>query len=198
MLCSTDIYTRYWSCNIIMLVMTFIPDDLAASQWASQIKTLRSLCCIKYLPKIRTKPIHSCQQSTGCFIHFIIGSGALYAQPYYNFVFPGREQYSWIHRHYTGDKSTRVEWIGRILDKDAHHLVLVSEAGQDSPNSIHSIFANIIYRYSIYHDVVKWKHFSRYWPFVREIHRSPVTSLHNGQWRGVLILLWSASESTIE
>ena len=24
-------------------------------------------------------------------------------------------------------------------------------------------------------DVIKWKHFPRYWPFVREIHRSPVT-----------------------
>ena len=26
-------------------------------------------------------------------------------------------------------------------------------------------------------DVIKWKHFPRYWPFVRGIHRSPVTSL---------------------
>ena len=35
------------------------------------------------------------------------------------------------------------------------------------------------------HDgVIKWKHFSRYWPFVRGIHRSPVNSPHKGQWRG--------------
>ena len=27
-------------------------------------------------------------------------------------------------------------------------------------------------------DVIKWKHFPRYWPFVRVIHRSPVNSLH--------------------
>ena len=26
-------------------------------------------------------------------------------------------------------------------------------------------------------DVMKWKHFPRYWPFVRGIHRSPVNSL---------------------
>ena len=32
-------------------------------------------------------------------------------------------------------------------------------------------------------DVIKWKHFSRYWPFVRGIHRSPVNSPHKGQWR---------------
>ena len=39
-----------------------------------------------------------------------------------------------------------------------------------------------------YHDdVIKWKHFPRYWPFVRGIHRSPVNSPHKGPWRGALI-----------
>ena len=32
-------------------------------------------------------------------------------------------------------------------------------------------------------DVIKWKHFPLYWPFVRGIHRSPVNSPHEGQWR---------------
>ena len=36
-------------------------------------------------------------------------------------------------------------------------------------------------------DVIKWKHFSRYWPFVRGIHRSPVNSPHKGQGRGALL-----------
>ena len=36
-------------------------------------------------------------------------------------------------------------------------------------------------------DVIKWKHFPRYWPFVRIIHRSPVNSPHKGQWRGALM-----------
>ena len=36
-------------------------------------------------------------------------------------------------------------------------------------------------------DVIKWKHFPRYWPFVREIHWSPVNSPHKGQWRGALM-----------
>ena len=31
------------------------------------------------------------------------------------------------------------------------------------------------------------KHFLRYWPFVRGIHRSPVNSPHEGQWRGALM-----------
>ena len=39
----------------------------------------------------------------------------------------------------------------------------------------------------IHDDVINWKHFSRNWPFVRGIHRSPVNSLHKGQWRGPLM-----------
>ena len=31
-------------------------------------------------------------------------------------------------------------------------------------------------------DVIKWKHFSRYWPFVQGIHR-----WHKGLWRGALM-----------
>ena len=36
-------------------------------------------------------------------------------------------------------------------------------------------------------DIIKWKHFSCYWPFVQGIHRSPVNSPHKGQWRGALM-----------
>ena len=36
-------------------------------------------------------------------------------------------------------------------------------------------------------DVIKWKHFPRYWPFARGIRRSPVNSPHKGQWRGALM-----------
>ena len=39
----------------------------------------------------------------------------------------------------------------------------------------------------IHDDVIKWKHFPRYWIFVRGIHRSPVNSPHKGQWRGALM-----------
>ena len=39
----------------------------------------------------------------------------------------------------------------------------------------------------IHHDVIKWKHFPRYWHFVRGFHRSPVNSPHKDQWRGVLM-----------
>ena len=36
--------------------------------------------------------------------------------------------------------------------------------------------------------VIKWKHFHCYWPFVRWIHRSPVSYPHKNQWRGDLML----------
>ena len=36
-------------------------------------------------------------------------------------------------------------------------------------------------------DVIRWKHFPHYWPFVRGIHRLPVNSPHKGQWRGALM-----------
>ena len=39
----------------------------------------------------------------------------------------------------------------------------------------------------IHDDVIKWKHFPRYWPFVRGIHRSPLNSPHKGQWRRALV-----------
>ena len=41
-----------------------------------------------------------------------------------------------------------------------------------------------------YDDVIKWKHFPRYCPFVRGIHRSPVNSPHKAQWRGALMFFF--------
>ena len=45
-------------------------------------------------------------------------------------------------------------------------------------------------RVATHDDVIKWKHFPRYRPFVRGIHRSPVNSPHTGQWRGTLVFSW--------
>ena len=33
----------------------------------------------------------------------------------------------------------------------------------------------------LHDDVIKWKHFPHYWPFVLEIHQSPVNSHHRSQ-----------------
>ena len=58
---------------------------------------------------------------------------------------------------------------------------------------IHVKYFTTFYRI-FYDDVIKWTYFLRYWPFVREIHRSPVNFPHRGQWCGALVFLWSASE----
>ena len=36
-------------------------------------------------------------------------------------------------------------------------------------------------------DVIKWKHFPRYWPFVRGNHQPTINSPHKGQWCGALM-----------
>ena len=54
----------------------------------------------------------------------------------------------------------------------------------------HSLIRNLRKKQNVqfYHDdVIKWKHFPHYWPFVRGIHRSPVNSPHKGQWCGALM-----------
>ena len=44
-----------------------------------------------------------------------------------------------------------------------------------------------IYTVISHDDVIKWKHFLCYWPFLRGIHRSLVNSPHKGRWRGALM-----------
>ena len=47
---------------------------------------------------------------------------------------------------------------------------------------------NLLHGWLGVHDgVIKWKHFPRYWPFVRGIQRSPLNSQHKGQWRRALM-----------
>ena len=69
------------------------------------------------------------------------------------------------------------------------HLTWNDSATNQVPMQGLQIYSNALsYNNSKVHDdVMKWKHFPRYWPFVRGIHRVPVNSLHKGQWRGALM-----------
>ena len=59
--------------------------------------------------------------------------------------------------------------LARMLPQGTHHIGVIRQTAW-------------------WHDeVIKWKHFPRYWPFVWGIHRSPVNSPHKGQWRGALM-----------
>ena len=59
------------------------------------------------------------------------------------------------------------------------------------PKNVNMTFSWTLYlecnNSSTYDDVIKWKYFPRYWPFVRGIHRSPVDLSHKGLWRGALM-----------
>ena len=48
-------------------------------------------------------------------------------------------------------------------------------------------------------DVIKWKHIPRYWPFVREIRRSPMNSPHKASDAELFFnFIWSTPEQTVE
>ena len=51
-----------------------------------------------------------------------------------------------------------------------------------------ALFHTLKHKYMHHDDVIEWKNFPRYWPFVRGMHRWPLTSHHKGQWRGALII----------
>ena len=62
------------------------------------------------------------------------------------------------------------------------HLTVLSSIWRSShyvPKTLYFIF--------LHDDIIKWKHFPCYWPFVQGIHLSPVNSPHKGQWRGNLM-----------
>ena len=50
----------------------------------------------------------------------------------------------------------------------------------------------------VHDDVIKWKHFPRYWPFVRRIHRSRWIHHTKASDAEHWCFLWYASEWTIE
>ena len=65
------------------------------------------------------------------------------------------------------------------------HWIICHSKGLDK--NVDSYPASRLIDTSKHDDVMKWKHFPRYWPFVRRIHRYPMNSPHKGQWRGALI-----------
>ena len=66
-----------------------------------------------------------------------------------------------------------------------YHKLYIRQANTHNNSFNHTkCWQNVVL---LHDDVIKWKHFPRYWPFVRGIHRSPVNSPHKGQWRGALM-----------
>ena len=73
--------------------------------------------------------------------------------------------------------------VSKVVSAEKGYVSLLSAlitADCKFSDCLHGLLAN-------HGDVIKRKHFLRYWPFVRGIHRSPVNSPHKGQWRGALM-----------
>ena len=68
------------------------------------------------------------------------------------------------------------------------HNTCRAQSGQILPMQTRGVASASAWFWTCHEDVIKWKHFLRYWPFVRGIRRSPVNSPHKGQWRGALML----------
>ena len=85
---------------------------------------------------------------------------------------------------------------GGIINRPTRHVFLhnclAAFIQQGILWSLKFKLSSIVTPKAVHDDVIKWKHFPRYWPFVRGIHWSPVNSLHKSQWRGALAfsLIW--------
>ena len=80
----------------------------------------------------------------------------------------------------------------RLSGMAVYTVVIISETRQEqrTPTSPAIIMRYIVFCSLIlfpHDDVIRLKHFPRYWPFMRVIHRSSVNSPHKGQWRGALM-----------
>ena len=95
----------------------------------------------------------------------------------------------WMSLDFTDDQSTLVQVMAWCHQATSHYM------SQYWPRSLlpygvikpQWVNGGVCWDYFWHDDVIKWKHFPRYWPFVRGIHRSPVNSPHKGQWRGALM-----------
>ena len=85
-------------------------------------------------------------------------------------------------------------WVGNIWKICCQHSRLIIKGCDLCDRKLnHILFCGLLLSCYIsphHDDVIKWKHFPRYWPLVRRIHRSPVKSPHKGQWRGPLMFFF--------
>ena len=77
-------------------------------------------------------------------------------------------------RHFADDNFKCISWIKLI------RLGNEQETGHETLKMHNTMWHH-------HDDVIKWKHFPRYWPFVWGFHRWQVNSPHKGQWRGALM-----------
>ena len=77
---------------------------------------------------------------------------------------------------------------------DPTRAVITQQSHQATAVWCKAVFIIMVVGWPAHDDVIKWRHFPRYWPFVRGIHRSPVNSPHKASDAELWCFLWSASE----
>ena len=70
-------------------------------------------------------------------------------------------------------------YIWDVRQEDEGQYVCFAE--NDAGRSAYIVIELEVEGKYLHDDVIKWKHFPRYWPIVWGIHRSPVNSPHKGQ-----------------
>ena len=90
-----------------------------------------------------------------------------------------------------------VRWICLSVDRCFRPKIWDSLSRTASRNNLCVIMESPDHNWN--DDVIKWKQFPRYWPFVRGIYRSPVNSPHKSQWCGVLMfsLIYAGIDSWV-
>ena len=80
------------------------------------------------------------------------------------------------------------ENVNIVSPKDRYlpRLIWIHLHGLSCSNALFFLWRGFVMKHIAHDDVIKWKHFARYRPFVRGIHWSPVDSPHKGQWSGAL------------
>ena len=86
------------------------------------------------------------------------------------------------NEHNNINYGTHTHWLMLQRNTLHHQLQVHHKADTSVSNNNSGVWCR-----PVHDDVIKWKHFPRYWPFLRGIHRSPVNSPYKGQWRGALI-----------
>ena len=103
---------------------------------------------------------------------------------------PSTAQKSWVSIVLVYKVQLIMMWKVTVHNDDSVHSSVTGRTLrhlQYIPWIMHAVCTFCGSRRVSHDDVIQWKYFPRYWPFVRGIHRSPVNSPHKGQWCGDLM-----------
>ena len=175
-----------WSCNLGSVTFKLLSRSTKDITWAfpvkiRQVNATRPHWCLSRLVQVMAW----CRQATS---HYLSQCWSRSLSPYE----VSRSQ--WVNPARVGN----IREVCMVLDGLA--LATLEPIHQEPMHGLVYFYRNIPASASegliywgmnkipeIHDDVIKWRHFPRYWPFVRGIHLPPVNSPHKGQWRGALM-----------